>query len=64
MVVRNHIKLIEIHFADGDCLFLHRITNPNTHKHEANHQESWLKMLRGHIEDIQKEINEIEEARS
>lgn len=61
MTDRNHIEGITIEYRDGDKVFLRRGVNPYTKVHELVLRESWLKMLRGHIKDIQREIEEIED---
>lgn len=61
MAERNYIESIRIKYRDGDNIFLHRGVNPHTGEHEPMLRDSWLKMLRGHIKDIEREISAIEE---
>jgi hypothetical protein len=52
----NYIISIEINCIDGDRIVLKRPINPYNGIHEPHHRERWLEMLKGHIEDIQQEI--------
>jgi hypothetical protein len=61
MSERNYMESIRIVYRDGDNIFLHRGVNPHTGQHESTMRDSWLKTLRGHIKDIEREISAIEE---
>lgn len=58
--MRDYITSIDIRTQYGDRVFLKRVKNPHTGIQESWQRESWIKMLKGHIKDIEREINFVE----